>query len=406
MSAESTTERFAPGDPCGVCRFPVGPDQICGNPVYALAGKGALPKYCGADGQAEHQQQHGTPGDPAHRAELAGYPRTKHGISKERIAELAEQQTRALGVRRTLRVVAAESAPVVAAPAGTDSAASPVEAQQTGGEQSGESAPVADVPVRALAAGTGRGGLDKAGRLGELLLAAAELAAELPGEMEGLRADCEHRVAREVQRADEAVAANEIAQQELSAVQEQARATVAQAEDEVRQAHDARMRAEGELSGARDRIAALEQQLAEADRRHRAELDKVRDAADERVERILTAFGTTATATPQTVGNQAGAVAAPAPAASAPRKLTTPGRRMLVDVRDGLVQVLARRGPDGQHLGQAYRRAGANMTKAEANMLRGMAQEGVVEWSFSGAAETPDGEVAVVRLTVAGAALL
>jgi hypothetical protein len=270
--------RFAPGELCGGCRFPVGPGQICGNPVYASAGKGALPKYCGAEGQSEWQAKHGTPGIAGHMSDRAGYPRKLHKMTPADVKALAEARAQELGVHRSAEAPVVTEAP---ADAGIDAAIDTAEAPST------EAAPTA---VRVLAEGTDRRALEKSGRLGELLLAATELAAELRDELAAIRADAEARVQREVERTREAITARERAEARLAEVQAEADADVERARADVQTAAEDKLRAEGEARAALGQVADLERRIAESESRHRAELDAVREAESARVERILGRF--------------------------------------------------------------------------------------------------------------------
>lgn len=278
--------RFAPGELCGGCRFPVGPGQICGNPVYASAGKGALPKYCGADGQTEWQTKFGTPGVAGHMSDRAGYPRKLHKMTPADVKTLAEARAAELGVHRS-----AEAPVVAAVPASDAGIDAPIDTAESAPTATAAEAPTVaptEAPaVRVLAEGTDRRALDKTGRLGELLLAATELAAELRGDIEAIRTDAESRVQREVERTREAVEARELAEARLSEVSAEAQAQVTSARAEAQDAIDAKLRAEGETRAAKDRIAELEARLAAADARTRTEVERARDAEWARIERVM-----------------------------------------------------------------------------------------------------------------------
>src|SRR5690606_12919579 len=80
---------------------------------------------------------------------------------------------------------------------------------------------------------------------------------------------------------------------ELEADRAEARAITERAQGEIRAAEDARLRAEGELSAARQRIAELEQALTEADARRLAEVEEVRRFEREEFRRTMREFAAT-----------------------------------------------------------------------------------------------------------------
>jgi hypothetical protein len=275
-------ERFAPGEQCGVCHFPTGTGQICGNPVYAVAGKGALPKYCGMANQEQYQAAHGTDGVAGHLSERAGYPRKQFGMDPAEVKRLAKELAESSGVHRRTPVV----------PVSNDGAPEKDSTATESASREGD----ARMRVRGLAGG----GTDHSARLAEYLLAAAELAAALGDEMTALRAEADTRVGREASLTRAAVADKEQAERALRETRESTRITLEQAEqlqrdaqERAEAAHAAQLRAEGELSAAQKRIEALETQQArhgDIEARHRAEIERVRAEESARTDRILEQF--------------------------------------------------------------------------------------------------------------------
>lgn len=269
---------FGVGDPCGVCHFPVGPGQICGNTVYANRSKGRLPAYCGMAGQEEWQAKHGTEGNKAHRSDVAKYPRDKFGMTKEETAALAEAESVRRGYTRRLKAEApaAATAPVAAVP--TVPATAPtiedlVEA-------------LAESPIEALAQLTQL----FVGRVG-----AARM------EMETVRADADQRIADIESEATEAAERLAAERGSLEAERAEVQALRERAEAQIREANESRLRTEGELNGARQRITELEAEISEAEQRHRAEVEKVRREERENFLEGMKALGATYRAEAATV---------------------------------------------------------------------------------------------------------
>ncbi|WP_280407507.1 hypothetical protein [Nocardia brasiliensis] len=277
-------ERFQPGEQCGVCRFPTGTGQICGNPVYAVTGKGRLPKYCGMDGQAVYQQQHGTAGVPGHLSERAGYPRKTFGMTPAAVNELAERLSKEAGVQRRVHLIASNDA---VAEGDSDATA----------DSPGTAPEPDDTRMRVRALAVVGSGTEKSAKLAEYLLAASELAAQLGDEMTALRADADNRVGREASLTRAATADKERAERELADAVEAHRAALAQADERVRQAseqaeqaHTDKLHAEGALKAAEARIAELERKLTGLETAHRDEIERVRATEAARTERFLLAF--------------------------------------------------------------------------------------------------------------------
>ena len=257
---------FAPGEPCGVCRFPIGPGQICGNTVYASHGKGALPKYCGQKGQAQWQAQHGTEGDTSHQSDLAGYPRKRAGMSTADAARLAEEEAARRGIVR--RKAATESEAPATAPAASTAPA--------------ESTPTEEATPESAGA------------------ALAALVQLLPGKVGALReeiaqaeADRDAQVAAEIAKREEMAA--EVAAEREALAQERAEAQAARerAESEIREATDARLQTEGKLESSTARVEELERELAALKVTHREEVEEVRRTEYKRFREMMSDFAAT-----------------------------------------------------------------------------------------------------------------
>ncbi|WP_157124961.1 hypothetical protein [Nocardia pseudovaccinii] len=271
--------RFAVGEACGVCRFPVGPGQICGNTVYAnVASGGALPKYCGQAGQAEWQAQHGTEGNPGHLSDRAGYPRRRLDLTKDDVARLALAEAARRGIGRR-SATTAESA----SPATTSADAAPV--------TDAVAAPAATVPD--LAAALPESAVDALAELARLI---AGRVVAMRAEMDGVRTAADERVAQ-VERAGEQLA-EELAKERAGLESDRAEAQAARerAESEIREAREAQLVAEGQLREARQRITELEQASIDAGERHRGEIAEVRQAEEARYDKLVAAFAATTAA--------------------------------------------------------------------------------------------------------------
>ncbi len=266
--------RYAVGEACGVCRFPVGPGQICGNPVYAnVATGGALPKYCGQEGQAQWQAQHGTDGNPGHLSDRAGYPRRRLQLTKDDVARLADEEAARRGIGRrkaetaSVATVSAPIADAVTAPAAPS-----------------EQAPTPGSAVDAFA---------------DLAQAITQRVAAVRAEMDALRTDCQTQMADTM--AERERLAEDVATQIQGLEQDraQAQAITERAAAEIQKANEARLRAEGELSSALRRIAELEQALLDASNQHRAEIAEVREREEARYDRMVSAFAQTVRTEPE-----------------------------------------------------------------------------------------------------------
>lgn len=263
-------EVFGIGEPCGVCHYVTGRGQICGNTVYANSVKGRLPLYCGQPGQAEWQEQHGTPGDKTHRSDLATYPRKRAEMDKEDVAKLAAAEAARRGITRRHKV--SEPTAPVSAPAETSAApAGPVTVADL-------SDALPESPVEALA---------------ELARLVTGRVVAVRREMDEVRAGAEARAAEIENENAERTAELDTLRAELESDREEARQITEQARSEIRAANDAQLRIEGELNAARERITALEQALTDAENRHRAEVAEVREREEARYDRLVAAFAAT-----------------------------------------------------------------------------------------------------------------
>ena len=258
-------ETFQLGEPCGVCRFPIEPGVICGNTVYASHTKGALPKFCGQDGQAQWQAQHGTPGDAKHRSELAGYPRKKHSMSTGEAARLAEEEAARRGIGRR-KAAAEEQRPAAPLPA------APVEPVAEPEEES------ADTAIAALAAA---------------LIELPHHVARVRKEIERATAERDDRIAEEIAKREELAAEVAAEREALATDRAEAQAARERAETEIREATESRNRTEGELQSARGRIKELEREITELKTAHRAEVEEVRRTEREEFHRLMQAFAQT-----------------------------------------------------------------------------------------------------------------
>ena len=265
-AADRDGEIFEPGEPCGVCRFPMGPGKICGNVVYASHGKGALPKYCGQEGQAQWQAQHGTEGDPRHQSSLAGYPRKQAQMSAADAGRLAEEEAARRGIGR--RKASAPEAPAAAAPAAAS--AEPVAA-----------APEEETPESAIAS------------LAALVAQLPGRIATVRGEIEQAYADRDAGIAEEVAKREQLAAEVEAEREALAQDRAAAQAARERAETEIRTAIDAKLQTEGELRSAQKRIEELERELAEQKSRHRAEIEDVRRTEYDRFREMMRDFAAT-----------------------------------------------------------------------------------------------------------------
>ncbi|MEU4183979.1 hypothetical protein AB0H76_39000 [Nocardia sp. NPDC050712] len=275
------TETFAPGEACGVCHFPTGKDQICGNVVYANQTKGRLPQYCGQEGQAHWQAQHGTEGDPGHKSSLAGYPRRTTGLTKERIAELAAEETKRRGITRRLKVV-------------EDVPAAPVADTQNAPATADTDARIR-VPAD-LASALPESAVDALKELARLI---AGRVTAVGAEMEDVRKEAADEVA-EMQRQTDALIAELTEQREgLEKDRADAQAATERAETAIREAEDARHVAEGQLTESKNRVAELERQLAEIKDQHRKEIEEVRNKEYERFKEMMREFASTVRTEPE-----------------------------------------------------------------------------------------------------------
>lgn len=298
------TDTFGVGEPCGVCIYPTGEGQICGNTVYANQAKGRLPKYCGQEGQAEWQAQHGTEGNARHRSDLAGYPRRQLGMTPEDVQTLADAEASRRGITRRLKA----ETPAPAAPA------APV-------------APAADFGVPPTDA------LVLADALPESAVdALAELARLITGrviaarhEIDSVREDFAKRVAEIEADAEQSAADLATEREAVDAERARLEELTARAESEIREAIDARHRVEGELSAANRRIADLERELADAEQRRAEEVAEVRRTEREEFRLALREFATT-------VRSERDEPAAPA---AAPAVTSDVVRRMAVRIERG-----------------------------------------------------------------------
>ena len=249
---------FAPGDPCGVCQFPTGRGEVCGNVVYANEPKGRLPRYCGQKEQVRWQAQHGTEGNPKHLSDRAKYWRDTYGMSSpEEAAQLAAAEAARRGIGR--RSEADESAPAA------------------------ESEPVLTVVPPAPEGPEPQSSID----------ALADLATALTGRVQAIREEMdEMRAESEAQRVEldaerERLAAEvETEKQGLAADRETAQNTTERAKLDVREANEARLQTEGELKSARARIAELEAALDDAKKQHKREIGEIREAHKREVEEV------------------------------------------------------------------------------------------------------------------------
>ncbi|WP_227985563.1 hypothetical protein [Nocardia spumae] len=285
--AAADHEIFEPGEPCGVCRFPMGPGKICGNTVYASHGKGALPKYCGQDGQAQWQAQNGTEGNPGHRSDLAGYPRKKANMSTGDAARLAEEEAARRGITRRNAAAAEEQQPApVPAPA------EPATAEP---EESADSA------IAALAA---------------LLTGLPHHVARVREEIERATAEREARIAEEVAKREELAAEVTAEREALATDRAEAQAARERAETEIREARDSRLKTEGQLRSAQARIEELEREIAALKIAHRAEIEEVRRTEREEFRELMQTFAQTIKA-PEPAPRVAAVPAVPEPGAQA-----------------------------------------------------------------------------------------
>lgn len=268
---EYETDVFEIGEPCGVCRFPIGRGQICGNVVYANNNKGRLPWYCGQEGQAEWQKRHGTPGAEGHRSDLATYPRKKYGMNKEEVAALARAEAARRGITRRLKVdgnttptaaLITESVTETAAPIAPGNLADALP----------------ESPVEALA---------------ELARLVAGRVVAVREEMDTVRAAAEARAA-EIE-AENAARTEELdaMRAELENDRAEAQEITERAKSEIRAAEDARLHAVGELSAAQKRIAELEAALAAAEARRIEEVEQVRRTEREEFRLAMREFAAT-----------------------------------------------------------------------------------------------------------------
>lgn len=380
MTETTTTEaaaddRLGVGNPCGVCQFPAGraedgTPQICGNVVYVNVRNGQLPKYCGQEGQDAHQAAHGTPGNPGHRSELAGYPRKQLGLSSKDTAAIARAMAADLGIGlSTLRP--ADAAPAAAAPV-------VAAASETGAPEESVSA------------------LDA---LGDLARVIGERVAAVRAEMDSVRAESAHAVAEtesERVRLADAMAAELAA---LMGDREQARAITEDAARRIGEADDNRLRAEGALAAANQRIATLETALIDVQARHRTEIAEVRAAEEARYDRLVAAFA-------KTRDEDTAPAAAPVTVKTLTAKARRDRHRMLAEVRSGAVGLVSLFNESGEPgAGLRWRLGDANMNDSGVRVARAAADAGLIAWSASDqeARELPEfGLLMPVRLTDAG----
>jgi hypothetical protein len=395
------------GEACGVCRFPVAEDQICGNVVYAIAARGTLPKFCGAPGQAELQQRHGTPGNPEHKSELAGYPRKRLGMSSARAKELAERQAADLGIHHRAPVapaaraekpepVAAQSIPAPA-PAVEDHSTAPVDAAAEPRTDVQISLPAQESAARAIPS-VGQADL---ARLAELLLAAGEVVGSLDQRLDVIRTAAETAVAKRTEMEMRAKKDAATAREKQAA----AESAVAQAEEQLRLAREAQLHAEGRLAAAQARIEALEGQLSSIDERHRVELDRVRsdaDArADARIDRIMR---------DQAERRSSAPVQAP-PAADVPN-LNIKQERVLAEVaarKYGVLQLTDPETDEARGSQLVNLSSGSKVTKDVSVTMTELGKLNLLTWGFSDdpvnqVRYTNAGPVALIRLTDLGVA--
>ena len=260
-------ESFEPGEPCGVCRFPMGPGQICGNVVYASHEKGALPKYCGQEGQSVWQAKRGTEGDPRHQSSLAGYPRKQAKMTAADAGRLAEEEAARRGIGRRRKSSAPET-PAAAAPAAAS--VEPVTA-----------APEEEAPESAIAS------------LAALVAQLPGRIATVRGEIEQAYADRDAIVAEVMAEREQLAAEIEAERDALAKDRAAAQAARERAETEIRTATDAKLQTEGELRSAQKRIEELERELAEQKSRHRAEIEEVRRTEYDRFREMMRDFAAT-----------------------------------------------------------------------------------------------------------------
>lgn len=264
--ASYDTETFAIGEACGVCIYPTAKDEICGNTVYANKVGGRLPKYCGQEGQAEWQAQHGTEGNARHRSDLAGYPRTKLGMTPDDVQTLAEAEATRRGIVRRLKSET-PAAPAV--------------------EPVAETGPAAPVD---LAAALPDSAVDALAELAQLIVGRVVAARH---EIDSAKTAFDARVA-EIEGEAEKIAADLAADREAVEAERTHLAELTErAETEIREALDAKLRAEGQLSEARARIAELERAAVETAARHRDEIDAVREREEKRYDKLVESFAKT-----------------------------------------------------------------------------------------------------------------
>lgn len=373
------TDTFGIGEACGVCIFPTGPGQICGNVVYANQAKGRLPKYCGQEGQEHWQAQHGTEGNKRHKSDLAGYPRRQLGMTPEDVQALADAEAARRGIGRRLKAETSSAAttPAVAAPV-ADAAAAPA------------------APVPDLAEALPESAVDALAELARLI---AGRVVATRAEMDAIRADADARVAeveREAAQQAEALAAERAG---LESDRAEAQAARDRAEDEIRQAREARLTTEGQLTEARARIAELERALSDAEARHRAEIADVRRAEEERYDKLVAAFAATRTEPvrhePRPVADDGGVdfhieAAAAVAAHPNPLALNKNHHRMLEEIAAGRVYRLTS-GP--------FRGAeGAKLRAEDTRALNYLADHGLITWPSLPTMETTEGEASRVTL--------
>lgn len=257
---------FAPGDPCGVCQFPTDRGKVCGNVVYANEPKGRLPRYCGQEGQAKWQAQHGTEGNPKHLSDRAKYWRDTYGMSSpEEAAKLAEAEAARRGIgRRSETPDAAESEPVLTVV---------------------PTVPEESEPTSAIEA------------LADLATALTGRVTAVREEMDEVRAECEarmteldaerERLTAEVEAEKQALAEDrETAQNTTERAKLDVREATERAENAIREATESRLKTEGELKSARERIKKLEQQLTDMTERHKREIEDLRKTHKNEIENV------------------------------------------------------------------------------------------------------------------------
>ncbi|MGW0163535.1 hypothetical protein ACWDUN_29860 [Mycobacterium sp. NPDC003323] len=354
------TDTFGIGEACGVCIFPTGPGQICGNVVYANQAKGRLPKYCGQEGQEHWQAQHGTEGNKRHKSDLAGYPRRTLGMTPEDVQALADAEAARRGIGRRLKSETASAAtnPAVAAPV-ADAAAAPA------------------APVLDLADALPESAVDALAELARLI---AGRVVATRAEMDAIRADAEARVAEVEREGAQRAEALDAERAGLESDRAEAQAARDRAEDEIRQAREARLTTEGQLTEAKARIAELERALSDAEARHRAEIAEVRRTSEERYDKLVAAFAATRTEPVRDV-----------PAAQPRRKAAPPITADVLENMAGRVH----RGEVIQVGGQRWRIASADATTPAAATLDHMNAAGFLDFG--------PGDPAVVMLSPAWA---